>query len=43
MDKARLLAWLLERAKTEQPIAGAIYEGLAARVRRGDFDEEGDG
>jgi hypothetical protein len=40
VDKGALLAWLGARAQTEGPVPGAIYDGLIARVKRGDFDEE---
>lgn len=40
IDKERLLAWLREQAKRRNVIVGAIYEGLAQRVARGDFDME---
>lgn len=43
LDKHRLLAWLTERAQTKAPLVGAIYSGLADRVKRGEFEvrEEG--
>lgn len=41
IDRERLEAWLEGRAAgTGSAIAAAVYEGLLARVRRGDFDEE---
>ncbi|WP_291053673.1 hypothetical protein [Herbiconiux sp.] len=40
VDKAALLEWLGRRAQTEGPVVGAIYDGMIARVKRGDFDEE---
>ncbi|HEY8588191.1 MAG TPA: hypothetical protein VIL55_01435 [Naasia sp.] len=39
VDKAQLVAWLLERAKARNVLLAAVYAGLADRVRRGDFDE----
>lgn len=40
VDKAALLTWLGQRALTENAVHGAIYDGLIARIKRGDFDEE---
>lgn len=42
IDKDALLAWLRDRSHSRQPMVGAIYAGLVARVERGDFDTEGD-
>ena len=39
VDKAVLLAFLQERAKSNEPLIVAVYHGLAERVRRGDFDD----
>lgn len=39
IDRARLLAWLVEKAKARDVVVGAVYQGLADRVRRGEFDE----
>lgn len=38
IDAEKLLAWLESKAGAKSPLAGAIYQGLAARVRRGEFD-----
>ena len=35
---AALLAFLDSRSDSVSPVADAIYEGLADRIRRGDFD-----
>lgn len=40
IDRDALLAWLAHRAQTENAVHGAIYDGLIARVKRGDFDEQ---
>lgn len=40
IDREKLLAWLEVNAQRKSPLAGAIYQGLAARVRRGEFDTE---
>lgn len=40
VDKEALLQWLAHRAETENAVHGAIYDGLIARVKRGDFDEK---
>ncbi len=40
VDKVALLTWLGQRAQTENAVHGAIYDGLIARIKRGDFDEE---
>ena len=43
IDKYALLGWLDERGKTMgNLVVGVIYTGLAARIRRGDFDEDKD-
>lgn len=42
IDKERLLAWLRERSQVASSLVGGIYQGLADRVERGDFDGEGD-
>ena len=40
LDDRALLRWLDERASvTRSPLVGAVYAGLADRIRRGDFDE----
>lgn len=36
-DDTRLLVWLEQHAEHGSPVRRAIYEGLATRVRRGDF------
>lgn len=41
VDKEQLLAWLRLQAKRRHVLIGAIYEGLAQRVARGDFDMPG--
>lgn len=38
LDGVRLLAWLDEHAGSGSLVRRAVYEGAAARVRRGDFD-----
>lgn len=39
LDKQALLAWLRDRSYThESAVVGSVYEGLAVRVERGDFD-----
>jgi hypothetical protein len=39
LDTSALLRWLDERAATTRsPLVGAVYRGLADRIRRGDFD-----
>lgn len=40
VDKEALLQWLGLRAATENIVVGGVYDGLIARVKRGDFDEE---
>lgn len=40
LDRARLLAWLEQRSQTGGTVTRAIYEGLLARIRRGEFDLE---
>ncbi|WP_382307331.1 hypothetical protein [Herbiconiux sp. UC225_62] len=40
VNKDALLAWLGRCAQTEGAVVGAIYDGLIARVKRGDFDEK---
>lgn len=42
VDKTRLLGFLTERGKHSEPLIVAVYQGLADRVRRGDFDERKD-
>jgi hypothetical protein len=43
LDKAALVIWLRERSDVNHSaLVGAIYQGLADRVERGDFDEEND-
>lgn len=41
LDKEALLAWLRERQSAKNPLVGAVYQGLAERVERGDFDQKG--
>lgn len=41
VDKEMLLGWLRAQAKRRHVLIGAIYEGLAQRVARGDFDAPG--
>ena len=38
IDKGRLLSWLDARAGGL--VAQSVYQGLATRIRRGDFDAE---
>jgi len=41
IDKKKLLTWLDARAEPDRvPLVGAIYAGLAERLRRGEFDED---
>lgn len=40
VDKGALLAWLSKRATSSEPLIVAVYQGLADRIRRGDFDEK---
>lgn len=40
IDQKRLEEWLAAMAAEARPMRGAIYDGLLARVRRGDFEEE---
>lgn len=40
VDQERLEEWLVRMAAEARPMRGAIYDGLLARLRRGDFDEE---
>ena len=40
INRRVLLEWLRERAALERSlIQSAVYEGLAARIERGEFDE----
>lgn len=39
LDRDKLLAWLDRRAKSTGLVAGAVYAGLAERIRRGDYDD----
>jgi len=38
IDAESLTAWLTDRAKSNTPLVGAIYQGLIDRIRRGEFD-----
>lgn len=40
VNKETLIAWLTERSAARSPLVASVYQGLADRVRRGDFDEE---
>jgi len=41
IDRTKLLAWLDARAEPDRkPLVGAIYAGLAERLRRGEFDDD---
>lgn len=42
IDEAKLLAWLTERTTARSPLVASVYQGLADRVRRGDFEERND-
>jgi hypothetical protein len=42
VSRDRLEAFLAERASRTGALVGAVYEGLLARLRRGEFDERGD-
>lgn len=39
IDRDKLIAWLSARGNSENVVVFAIYSGLIARIRRGDFDE----
>lgn len=41
IDKENLLAWLRDRSVNSLTLVGAVYQGLAERIERGDFDKEG--
>lgn len=42
IDKTRLVGWIQDHAEAHtMPLVAAIYAGLAERIERGDFDEEG--
>jgi hypothetical protein len=38
LDRAALMAWLRTLATHRTPLVAAIYDGLAVRIERGDFD-----
>ena len=38
LDRSKLLAWLLSKRGHRSPLTGAIYDGMRARIERGDFD-----
>jgi hypothetical protein len=40
VNRDALLAWLDAKAVGRDPIITATYQGLAARIRRGDFDDD---
>lgn len=40
LDGPRLLAWLDDHAAGGSLVRRAVYEGAAARIRRGDFNAE---
>jgi len=40
LDRPKLLAWLLSKKGHRNPLTGAIYDGMRARIERGDFDTE---
>ena len=42
IDETALLAWLKERSHIRSTVGGAIYQGLADRIRNGQFEKEGD-
>lgn len=42
IDRAALLAWLDDLADQKPLVVAATLEGLAARIRRGDFDVKED-
>jgi hypothetical protein len=42
IDKALLLAWLRERSNRQNALIASVYQGLADRVERGDFDTRED-
>lgn len=41
LDTNRLVAWLTGKADRGD-VVGAVYQGIADRIRRGDFDERVD-
>jgi hypothetical protein len=41
IDKERLLAWLRYRSSGSL-VTGSVYQGLIARIERGDFDTRED-
>lgn len=42
LDAEALLAFLDERRATSHLLVGAVYDGLAERIRAGEFDAEAD-
>ena len=40
LDRRKLMTWLLGKKGHRNPLTGAIYDGLRARIDRGDFDTE---
>lgn len=42
IDKDALLVWLRERTGARSPLVASVYQGLAERIERGDFDSKGD-
>ena len=38
LDRAALVAWLRTRSNHRTPLVASLYDGLAARLERGDFD-----
>lgn len=42
VDRVELELFLIRMAREARPIRAAIYEGLLARLRRGQFDEKED-
>ena len=41
IDLDKLITWLSDRGKSRNAVVSAIYLGLAARLKRGDFDKAG--
>ena len=38
LDRMKLLTWLRSKKGHRNPLTGSIYEGMTARIERGDFD-----
>lgn len=40
IDRDKILKFIDEKRKTSHPLLGAVYDGLAQRIRDGQFDPE---